>query len=118
MQRKDYYIILSTTITCIVAVAFLNSHYSQEKTKNVSTATSKTQVFDIKNGRIRPKSGDCGKSFVGQGTCIGGEKIKQNSWPWIVILESEVKKVFFCGGSLISLKHVLTGKKSLITECT
>lgn len=53
----------------------------------------------------------CGRKFVGAGMVFGGEKTTQNSWPWLVALFYLPKNQFFCGGSLISSKHVLSGEK-------
>lgn len=54
---------------------------------------------------------DCGAKFEGIGTIFGGEKAEQNSWPWLVAFLYVPKNSFFCGGSLISKRHVLSGKK-------
>lgn len=60
----------------------------------------------------------CGvPSEVGTGLILNGETFAKNSWPWMVALllrqkESEAKQEpkFFCAGTLISRKQVLTGE--------
>ena len=55
---------------------------------------------------------DCGKKNGVQGNVYGGDPTKPNTWPWIVAFLHRVKKkkTFFCGGSLVSAKHVVSGK--------
>ena len=54
---------------------------------------------------------NCGKKFEGTGMVFGGKKTTQNAWPWLVALIYMPKKRLFCGGSIISKRHVLTGEK-------
>lgn len=41
---------------------------------------------------------------------FGGEKTKKGDWPWLVAFMRRKQEVFFCGGSLIGVKHVLSGE--------
>lgn len=41
---------------------------------------------------------------------FGGYKISRNEWPWLVALIHAPLEAFFCGGSLISEQHVLSGE--------
>jgi secreted trypsin-like serine protease len=41
---------------------------------------------------------------------IGGTQSKKDDWPWLVAFFGRVAGNFFCAGSLISDKHVLTGE--------
>lgn len=41
---------------------------------------------------------------------VGGGDSKKGNWPWIVALIHIESKQFFCGGSLVSAKHVLSGE--------
>ena len=57
----------------------------------------------------------CGrKSFIAF-RIFNGQQSEPNSWPWLVVFHHTPKNVFFCGGSLITAKHVLTGKKNNTT---
>lgn len=41
---------------------------------------------------------------------VGGGASKKGNWPWIVALTHKMNNQFFCGGSLVSAKHVLSGE--------
>lgn len=54
---------------------------------------------------------DCGRGkseFVGY--VVGGKPTVRGDWPWLVALINKRNENFFCGGSLIGAKHVLSGK--------
>lgn len=54
---------------------------------------------------------ECGiKPLVLSSRSFGGYRIGRNEWPWLVALMHAQLDIFFCGGSLISRKHVLSGK--------
>jgi secreted trypsin-like serine protease len=53
----------------------------------------------------------CGKrTNVGQGNVVGGYHTRANSWPWLVALIHRHTRQFFCGGSLVSERHVISGE--------
>lgn len=52
----------------------------------------------------------CGELLFSKGFTIRGEAITRGQWPYLVALVNVAKNAFFCGGTLISAKHVLTGK--------
>jgi secreted trypsin-like serine protease len=47
---------------------------------------------------------------------IGGKQSEKNQWPWLVAFVHTQANTFFCGGSLLSERHILSGelKKVLI----
>ena len=53
----------------------------------------------------------CGRADQAGGLIIGGSQVERGKWPWIVALFKTVNNdsKFFCGGTLISNKHVVTG---------
>jgi hypothetical protein len=57
----------------------------------------------------------CGLVHKGSGLIVNGAEFRRGSFPWLVALmyvgDNSPSK-FFCGGTLISAKHVLTGKLS------
>jgi secreted trypsin-like serine protease len=53
---------------------------------------------------------NCGRKFSATGQVIGGRKVQSNEWPWLVALIYWPKNKFFCGGNLVSSKHVISGK--------
>lgn len=52
----------------------------------------------------------CGKNVQIKGTVFGGSEILQNQFPWLVALFDSTNKKFFCGGTLVSNKHVVSGE--------
>jgi secreted trypsin-like serine protease len=52
----------------------------------------------------------CGRKFSGSDLSFGREQVQSNEWPWLVALVHWPKKKFFCGGSLISNNHVISGE--------
>lgn len=54
----------------------------------------------------------CGRSDQSAGLIIGGSPVSRGKWPWIVALFKTTanESKFFCGGTLISNKHVVTGE--------
>jgi hypothetical protein len=55
----------------------------------------------------------CGTRSSGRGNAFGGTPVKKETpWPWLVALINWPKDELFCGGSLVSEKHVVSG------ECT
>lgn len=57
-----------------------------------------------------PRNEFCGRRAGVVGTIFGGSAVKKNSWPWITALFDRAEDKFFCAGSLINSKHVLSGK--------
>lgn len=50
----------------------------------------------------------CGDSLVGTGLIVGGSTIKRGQWPFIVALFRSKTEKYFCGGTIISMKHIIT----------
>lgn len=53
----------------------------------------------------------CGKVDVLQPTILKGTQTLRGEWPFIAALLEAKRNEFFCGGTLISTKHVMTGTK-------
>lgn len=51
---------------------------------------------------------NCGSSAKAAGLIIGGKFSENNQWPWLAALITRSDETFFCGGTLISKRHVLT----------
>lgn len=56
----------------------------------------------------------CGRPSLRSGLVIGGQDTKRGHWPFLAALYNLRDRKFFCGGSLITQQHVLTGKKEII----
>uniref|UniRef100_A0A182ILD6 Phenoloxidase-activating factor 2 n=1 Tax=Anopheles atroparvus TaxID=41427 RepID=A0A182ILD6_ANOAO len=59
-----------------------------------------------RDGMIRPEERGCGISTKQLSKISGGRPADSNEWPWMVALV--MSKASFCGGSLITDRHVLT----------
>jgi hypothetical protein len=58
-------------------------------------------------------SASCGKSQADHELSNGGNYSIQHTWPWMVALQKKLpenKSEFFCAGSLIAERHVVSGK--------
>ena len=54
----------------------------------------------------------CGKSAQGTGFIVNGKEFKRGEFPWMVAMLNKLENPaqFFCAGTLISTRHVITGK--------
>ena len=53
----------------------------------------------------------CGVSKASaKGLIVGGEYANREAWPWLTALIHKETNKYFCAGSIITKKHVLTGK--------
>lgn len=59
---------------------------------------------------------ECGKVLYSSGFAIGGNQTERGQWPFLVALYNVEYEDFFCGGSLITSKHVLTGDRPVKTK--
>jgi secreted trypsin-like serine protease len=63
--------------------------------------------------RVKRTALSCEIPSVNRGYVINGSEFARGSYPWMVALmfvEDGEPPRYFCGGSLISTKHVLTGE--------
>lgn len=68
----------------------------------------------IDKGRlIRPEERGCGLSTRQIGKITGGRRSEPGDWPWMVALVSNMANKAFCGGTLITDRHVLTAAHCL-----
>ena len=54
----------------------------------------------------------CGKPAKSSGFIVNGKNFKRGEFPWMVAMLNKLKKSpeFFCAGTLVSTRHVITGK--------
>jgi hypothetical protein len=53
---------------------------------------------------------DCGRVKVSGSLTIGSEHAVRGQWPWLVPLLRNESDKFFCGSTIVSEKHLLTGE--------
>lgn len=52
----------------------------------------------------------CGQQSGFEGYVFNGDLTKKGEWPWLVGFIYLQNNHFFCGGSIISKKHILSGE--------
>lgn len=53
----------------------------------------------------------CGRPRRDSGLIVGGSNIRHGQFPWIVAFnQTRIDFSYFCGGTLVSLRHVITGR--------
>lgn len=53
---------------------------------------------------------ECGTVNLYRELMLGGNEVLRDEWPFIAALYHSKSLKYFCGGTIISNKHVLTGK--------
>ena len=56
---------------------------------------------------------ECGTVILYRQTVLGGNEVVKGEWPFIAALYHSQTFEYFCGGTIISDKHILTGKRSI-----
>lgn len=55
-------------------------------------------------------SQECGIVKYSSELIFGGTYAKRGQWPWLCTLHDSASEEFFCGSTLISARHVVTGE--------
>ena len=55
-------------------------------------------------------SQECGRVKVGTSFSVGSEYATRGQWPWLAPLFYRKDDEFFCGSTLISKRHLLSGE--------
>jgi secreted trypsin-like serine protease len=53
---------------------------------------------------------DCGKRLAPRAFVYNGKQAKPYSWPWLAAFTYRDNDEYFCAGSLVSKRHVVTGQ--------
>lgn len=53
---------------------------------------------------------ECGLVKYSSGLIFGGTYAKRGQWPWLCTLHDSSSEEFFCGSTLVSARHVVTGE--------
>lgn len=57
-------------------------------------------------------AGSCGDSVVGSGFIVGGDRIHRGQWPFLAALFRAKSGTYFCAGSVITKRHVISAGKT------
>lgn len=55
-------------------------------------------------------SQECGTVKFSSGLIYGGNYTKKDQYPWLCSLHDTESDEFFCGATLVSARHILTGE--------
>lgn len=58
----------------------------------------------------------CGKFSFNTGLVVNGDEVKRGEFPFLVALLKLKTQKFFCGASLITQKHALTGETGFFSN--
>jgi len=61
-------------------------------------------------------SGQCGQANQSGRRIVGGQETEKNEYPWQIGLYKDYGNFFFCGGSIISKREILTAAHCLIND--
>lgn len=67
---------------------------------------------DASESRARRDASKCAITMVRLGFVVNGHQFVRGKYPWMValmLLKDSKPPIYFCGGSLVSSMHVLTG---------
>lgn len=70
--------------------------------------------IDVNGSRTSQKF--CGSTDKGTGLIVGGRIAEPQKWPWLAALYYVPEDKFYCAGTLISERHVVTGKRISFSE--
>lgn len=92
----------------------LDEDFGDLNSWNSASVRSKVPVSELSRV-FRNKCGsqfdfNCGRVLTGRGLVVGGNLAERGQWPFLVSLHHVETKEHFCGGSLITVKHVITGE--------
>lgn len=99
LRRKSYFHV-DKTVLCF-------------KNEKMKFFIAKILIFVLYSGSIQSQDSlNCGTAKRNSGFIVHGDQFKRGDFPWIVALlyTGFSPPSYFCGGSLISSRHVVTGK--------
>lgn len=109
-NRNLKYKILSVFIVFLVItviVCYITFKEDEKVNKN-------PKKIDLSSSNVIKKSCGIREGFVP--TIFGGHKTSKGDWPWNVAFIDREYENFFCGGTLISARHVLSGEVIIIVS--
>lgn len=71
-------------------------------------------LISVSPGRLnidQVDANECGTVHLLRELVLGGNEVLRGEWPFIAALYYTKKHNYFCGGTIISNKHVLTGNE-------
>lgn len=87
------------------------AQYTTTKYPLKTTTKAPTKVH-FGSSDIDKETEGCGSPVLSVYLIQNGETTQKDSWPWLVAIfkKTQVGLDFHCGGSLVTLSHVVTGK--------
>lgn len=80
----------------------------QEVHRLLPELTAKCGFYEKPSGDSNLLDNNCGRVSYTSSFIIGGNEVVRKKWPFLVALILASNGKYFCGGNLISSKHVLT----------
>ncbi|KAL7042180.1 hypothetical protein ACKWTF_001051 [Chironomus riparius] len=82
----------------------INNNFKSNSSRLDVPVSSRSSLWDF----VENESSNCGKPKMAFGTAYHGTQVKRGAYPWNVALTNSSDNSFFCGGSLVSNKLVIT----------
>ncbi|KAG4077905.1 hypothetical protein HA402_013839 [Bradysia odoriphaga] len=103
-----YGIILASAVFVLIALAMIIN-------LKIKQSTSVSPVFPSPND-IQVDVKECGKVHLYREAMLGGTEVVKDEWPFIAALYYTRTLKYFCGGTIISPKHILTAAHCIQTK--
>jgi hypothetical protein len=105
MKFKEFLVRFVQTFLVIVVISVSYVAFSMIFSKTTTSSETRSRTLLPLDTSLK-----CGGRPAGSGLVYGGNHTRLHSWPWLVALRLKPTNDFFCGGSVISERHVISGE--------